>query len=111
MNWPLVIFFVSFAIMFIIRIPIGFGMMMSAIFYFMAAPSPVATVDMVATMFLTNMNSSFVLIAVPLFIFMAEIMNSSKVTNIIFDFASALVGRRRGALAQVNIINSIIFPA
>ncbi|HBK58214.1 MAG TPA: permease [Spirochaetaceae bacterium] len=109
MNWPLVIFFVSFAIMFIIRIPIGFGMMMSAIFYFMAAPSPVATVDMVATMFLTNMNSSFVLIAVPLFIFMAEIMNSSKVTNIIFDFASALVGRRRGALAQVNIINSIIF--
>jgi tripartite ATP-independent transporter DctM subunit len=109
MNLPLMIFFASFVLMFIIRIPIGFGMMMSAIFYFMAAPSPAATVDMVATMFLTNMNSSFVLIAVPLFVFMAEIMNSSKVTNIIFDFASALAGRMRGAHAQVNIINSIIF--
>jgi len=109
MNLPLIIFFVAFVAMFILRIPIGMGMMMSAIFYFMAAPAPTATVDMVATMFLTNMNSSFVLIAVPLFIFMAEIMNSSKVTNIIFDFASALVGKRRGALAQVNIINSIIF--
>ncbi len=109
MNLPLVIFFTSFVLMFIIRIPIGFGMMMSAIFYFMAAPSPAATVDMVATMFLTNMNSSFVLIAVPLFVFMAEIMNSSKVTNIIFDFASAIAGKMRGAHAQVNIINSIIF--
>ena len=109
MNLPLIIFFAAFVAMFVLRIPIGMGMMMSAIFYFMAAPSPTATVDMVATMFLTNMNSSFVLIAVPLFIFMAEIMNSSKVTNIIFDFASALVGKRRGALAQVNIINSIIF--
>ncbi|MFZ3110768.1 MAG: TRAP transporter large permease subunit, partial [Rectinemataceae bacterium] len=109
MNLPLIIFFAAFVAMFVLRIPIGMGMMMSAIFYFMAAPAPTATVDMVATMFLTNMNSSFVLIAVPLFIFMAEIMNSSKVTNIIFDFASALVGKRRGALAQVNIINSIIF--
>ncbi len=109
MNLPLIIFFAAFVAMFVLRIPIGMGMMMSAIFYFMASPAPTATVDMVATMFLTNMNSSFVLIAVPLFIFMAEIMNSSKVTNIIFDFASALVGKKRGALAQVNIINSIIF--
>lgn len=109
MNLPLIIFFASFIAMFLLRIPIGMGMMMSAIFYFIASTNPAATVDMVATQFLTNMNSSFILIAVPLFVFMAEIMNSSKVTNIIFDFASSLVGRRRGALAQVNIINSIIF--
>jgi tripartite ATP-independent transporter DctM subunit len=109
MNLPLMIFFVSFVAMFLLRIPIGMGMMMSAIFYFIASTNPAATVDMVATQFLTNMSSSFILIAVPLFVFMAEIMNSSKVTNIIFDFASSLVGKRRGALAQVNIINSIIF--
>ncbi len=109
MNLPLIIFFVSFVAMFLLRIPIGMGMMMSAIFYFIASTNPAATIDMVATQFLTNMSSSFILIAVPLFVFMAEIMNSSKVTNIIFDFASSLVGRRRGALAQVNIINSIIF--
>ncbi len=109
MNLPLLVFIVSFAAMFILRIPIGFGMMMSAIFYFVVAPGPIATVDQVAMQFLTNLNASFVLIAVPLFVFMAEIMNSSKVTNTIFDFAAGLVGKRRGALAQVNIINSIIF--
>lgn len=109
MNWALVVFAASFVAMFLLRIPIGFGMMMSSIFYFVVAPGPIATVDQVAMQFLTNLNASFVLIAVPLFVFMAEIMNSSKVTDIIFNFASGLVGRARGALAQVNIITSIIF--
>jgi tripartite ATP-independent transporter DctM subunit len=64
---------------------------------------------MVATQFLTSLNSSFVLIAVPLFVFMAEIMNSGKVTDMIFSFATALVGRRRGGLGHVNVVASIIF--
>ena len=109
MNAPLLVFALSFVAMFLLRIPIGFGMMMSAIFYFVVATGPLATVDQVAMQFLTSLNASFVLIAVPLFVFMAEIMNTSKVTNLIFDFASGLVGKRRGALAQVNIITSIIF--
>jgi tripartite ATP-independent transporter DctM subunit len=108
-NLPLVVFFVSFVAMFLLRIPIGFGMMMASIFYFAVSTSPIATIDQVAMQFLTNLNASFVLIAVPLFVFMAEIMNTSKVTNTIFHFASGLVGNRRGAMAQVNIVNSIIF--
>ena len=82
---------------------------MASVFYFVLAPGPAATVDMVAAKFLTEMSGSFIMIAVPLYIFMAEIMNTSKVTKIIFDFASGLVGKRRGAMAQVNIVNSIIF--
>jgi tripartite ATP-independent transporter DctM subunit len=50
-----------------------------------------------------------VLIAVPLFVFMAEIMNSGKVTDMIFAFATGLVGRRRGGLGYVNVVASIIF--
>jgi len=66
-------------------------------------------VDMVASKFIAEMSGSFIMIAVPLYIFMAEIMNTGRVTQIIFDFAAGLVGKRRGALAQVNIVNSIIF--
>ena len=109
MNLALLVFLLSFIAVFILRIPIGIGMLTSSIFYFAVAPSPAATIGMAATQFLTNMNSSFVLIAVPLFVFMAEIMNSSTITTYIFDFSSALVGKRRGALAQVNVITSIIF--
>lgn len=109
MNIALLMFFIVFAIVFLIRLPIGLGMMACSIVYFMISPLPGATVDMAATKYLTEMSGSFIMIAVPLYIFMAEIMNSGKVTRIIFDFASALVGKKRGAMAQVNIVNSIIF--
>jgi tripartite ATP-independent transporter DctM subunit len=89
--------------------PIALGMFMSSIFYFSLAKGPIADISMVATQFLTSLNSSFVLIAVPLFVFMAEIMNTGKVTDMIFSFASALVGRRRGGLGHVNVVASIIF--
>jgi len=108
-NIALVVFVVSFILVFIIRIPIAAGMFMSSIFYFSLAKGPIADISMVATQFLTSLNSSFVLIAVPLFVFMAEIMNTGKVTDMIFSFATALVGRRRGGLGHVNVVASIIF--
>ncbi|HOV38500.1 MAG TPA: TRAP transporter large permease [Spirochaetales bacterium] len=109
MNLPLIVFFVSFAAVFLLRVPIAPGMMMSSAFYFLLSENPAASLDMVAMQFLTNMNASFILIAVPLFVFMAEIMNSGKVTNMIFSFSNALVGKRKGALGHVNVIASIIF--
>lgn len=109
MDTALIVFVASFVLVFIIRIPIALGMFMSSIFYFSIAKGPMADMSMVATQFLTSLNSSFVLIAVPLFVFMAEIMNSGKVTDMIFSFASALVGRRRGGLGHVNVVASIIF--
>jgi tripartite ATP-independent transporter DctM subunit len=96
-------------LMFLLRIPIAPGMMMSSAFYFFLSKNPASSLDMVAMQFLTNMNASFILIAVPLFVFMAEIMNSGKVTSMIFSFANALVGKRKGALGHVNVIASIIF--
>ncbi len=109
MNLALIVFFISFALIFLLRIPIAPGMMMASAFYFALSKNPAASLDMVAMQFLTNMNASFILIAVPLFVFMAEIMNSGKVTNMIFSFANALVGKRKGALGHVNVVASIIF--
>lgn len=52
---------------------------------------------------------SFTLLALPLFIFVGKSMNSSGVTDRLFNFAKCLVGNVRGSLAHVNIIASIIF--
>ena len=49
------------------------------------------------------------LIAIPLFIFAAQIMNISKVTDRIFDFAKTLTGHFTGSLGHANIVASIIF--
>jgi TRAP-type C4-dicarboxylate transport system permease large subunit len=55
--------------------------------------------------------NSYVLLAVPLFVFAANIMNAGTVSERIFDFCRILVGRMRGGLAQVDILVSVIFRA
>ena len=52
---------------------------------------------------------SWVLLAVPFFILTGQLMNASKLTDRIFDFASACVGHIKGGLGHVNILASMIF--
>ena len=86
--------------------PIGHAMLAAAIVYlFMTGQD----IGLVASQSLNGLYGSFVLMAVPLFIFSAEIMNASKITDRLFGFANLLVGRLRGGLAHVNIVASIIF--
>lgn len=53
--------------------------------------------------------NSFALIAIPLFLLMGKLMEFGGITKKLVNFADALVGRMRGALAQVNILVSIFF--
>ena len=62
-----------------------------------------------AEQLLNGMYTSYILLAVPLFIFAAELMNSGRMTERLLHFCDALVGRFRGGLAQVNVVQSIIF--
>lgn len=52
---------------------------------------------------------NFILIAIPLFILTAKLMNTTGITKSIFSFANVLVGFLPGGLAQTNIIASLIF--
>ncbi|MBK1659669.1 TRAP transporter large permease [Paracraurococcus ruber] len=52
---------------------------------------------------------SFPLLCVPFFIFAGMLMNSSGITERIYDFAVAAVGWMRGGLAQVNVVGSVVF--
>ena len=55
------------------------------------------------------MYTSYIMLAVPLFILAAELMNTGSMTDRLLGFCNALVGRFRGGLAQVNIVQCIIF--
>jgi tripartite ATP-independent transporter DctM subunit len=86
--------------------PIGFGMLIGSIAYFMA--KGIGLANMVNTIVYGLINS-YILIAIPLFVFTANVMNSSLVTDKIFDFARAIIGRKHGATGYVNILASLIF--
>lgn len=86
--------------------PIALSIFAAAITFFLLSGQDVG---LVAEMSLNGLFNSFVLLAVPLFIIAANIMNASAVTDRLLDFCIAIVGRFRGGLAQVNVVASLIF--
>lgn len=107
MNWGVFVLFVSLAVFFIIRMPVSFSMLASCILYFLiAAPSGMGNVFSVIT---GNMIAGFTMLAAPLFVFMANVLNEAEITDKMFDFCNGLLGRMKGGTAQVNVFISLIF--
>ncbi|MES2413604.1 MAG: TRAP transporter large permease [Pseudomonadota bacterium] len=90
----------------LLRMPIGFSMLVSGIAYLMVKQQDIG---LVAEQIGNGLYNSYVLLAVPLFVFAANIMNAGTVSERIFDFCRIAVGRMRGGLAQVDILVSVIF--
>ena len=107
MNWAVLILFIALAICFIIRMPISFSMLAASIIYFIIA-SP-AQMGQVFTVITGNMFSNYTMLAAPLFIFMANVLNEGEVTDRIFDFCNGLLGKLKGGTAHVNVLLSLIF--
>jgi len=91
---------------FVLRAPIGFSMIASGIAYLVVKRQDLG---LAAEQVLSGLYNSYVLLAVPLFIFAANLMNAGTISERIFDFCRVLVGRLRGGLAQVDILVSVIF--
>ncbi|OHD73549.1 MAG: permease, partial [Spirochaetes bacterium RBG_13_68_11] len=106
MSWYLAIPFAFLILAFVLRMPIGLGMLVGSIAYFLAKGLSLGPMINAMCYGLTN---AYILIAIPLFIFTANVMNSGLITDKIFDFARALIGRKHGATGYVNILASLIF--
>lgn len=87
-------------------LPIGHSMIAGSILYLFLAGLDMGTA---AEQLLNGMYSNYIILAVPLFILAAELMNVGSMTNRLMAFCNAVVGRFHGGLAYVNILQSIIF--
>ena len=106
LSTALMVFLLIFVLIFILRMPIPMGMMTACVFYFLVTgESP----KMVAQQTLKTFYTNYTIIAVPLFIFAANVMNSGKVTEKVFGFAMGFVGRFKGGLGHVNVLASLVF--
>ena len=89
-------------------LPVGHAMIGGSILYLYAAGLDMGTA---AEQLLNGMYSSFLLLAIPLFVLAAEFMNAGSIMDRLLRFCNAIVGRFRGGLAQVNVVQSIIFAS
>lgn len=106
MSTSLIACLVIFGSSMLLGVPIAFGMIAgSAVYFIMEGIELGALVESMVFGF----DDKFVLLAVPLFIFTARLMNTGGITTSIFKFSHKLVGHWRGGLAHVNVLASIIF--
>ena len=99
---PLIVLIVLMAL----SMPISLSMMIACLSYFVASHGDIG---IICHKMMYNTQVSYVIIAVPLFIFMANVMNAGQVTDVLFDFSKACIGKKKGALAYVNALLSLIF--
>ena len=90
----------------LLRMPVGFSMLASGVGYLLVKGQDLG---LVAEQVCNGLYNNYVLLAVPLFVFAANLMNAGTVSERIFDFCRILVGRMRGGLAQVDILVSVVF--
>jgi C4-dicarboxylate transporter, DctM subunit len=89
-------------------LPVGYAMIGGSILWLLMTGQDMGTA---AEQLLNGMMNSQLLLAIPLFILAAEFMNSGSIMDRLLRFCNALVGRFRGGLAQVNVVQSIIFSS
>jgi len=89
-----------------IGLPMGLAMIGGSILYLAMNG---LDMGLSAEQFLNGMYSNYIILAVPLFVLAAEIMNSGTLSTRLLEWCNAIVGRFRGGLAQVNVLQSIVF--
>jgi len=90
----------------LLRAPIAFAMLASGIAYLVVKGQDLG---LAAEQVLNGLYNGYVLLAVPLFVLAANLMNAGSISERLFQLSRVVVGRMRGGLAQVNILVSVIF--
>jgi TRAP-type transport system large permease protein len=86
--------------------PIGYSTLLAAIAYLTVGGMDIA---LAAEQALSGLYDSFIILAVPLFIVAANIMNAGTISDRLLAFCVSIVGRFRGGLGHVNVVASLIF--
>lgn len=86
--------------------PIALAMIAAAVSYLAMTGQDLA---LASEQIMQGLFNSFILLAVPLFIVAANIMNAGTISDRLLNFCVAAVGRFRGGLGHVNVVASLIF--
>jgi tripartite ATP-independent transporter DctM subunit len=86
--------------------PIALSMIVAAVVYLFVKGQDLG---LAAEHIIQGLYDSFLLLAIPLFIVAANIMNAGTISDRLLQFCVALVGRVRGGLGHVNVVSNMIF--
>jgi tripartite ATP-independent transporter DctM subunit len=102
----ILVIFLLFIILLLLGVPIVFALLVpgiAACLFFPDIPLQLMGPRLV------NSFLSSTLVAIPMFVFAAQILTDIKVSDKIFSFVNKCVGHVRGGLAHVNVVASVVF--
>lgn len=107
MSLSVLLCIVCFLFLLVIGFPMVFGIGIASVLYFLISGN-IDLLYIIPYKTYHGMNS-FVIMAIPLFIMVGELMNRSKLLDRLIDLSDLLVGRFPGGLAYVNVLASTFF--
>ncbi|MBF9031095.1 TRAP transporter large permease subunit [Rhodobacterales bacterium HKCCE3408] len=106
MTDPLTLAIVLIVALVIAGQSVGVSMIAGSLAYMLLAGRDAS---LAAETLLQGLYNGYTLLAIPLFILAADIMNVGSLADRLLRFCQALVGRFRGGLGHVNVVSSVIF--
>lgn len=100
--FPILLLFV----LFFLKIPVAFAMLMASAVYYLFSPDSMNITMMIQKMITAN--SSFTYLAIPFFTCAGVIFNYSGISRRLMNLAECLVGHMVGGLGHVNIVLSAL---
>ncbi len=89
-------------------LPVAFAMIAGSLLWLFLSGLDLGTA---AEQLLNGMMASQLLLAIPLFILAASFMSTGSILDRLLNFCNAIVGRFRGGLAQVNVLQAIVLAS
>ena len=99
--------FILWFVLIFLGVHVGYALIAASMFFFTVSGSLNLVPFALEQMF--NGVNSQTLLAVPFFVLAGNLMTGGGVTIGIFDFAASMVGHKKGGLAHVNVLASLIF--
>lgn len=96
----------SIVVLGLLGLPIGLSMIGGSVLYLLLSGQDVG---IAAEQLLQGLQNTYTLLAIPLFILAAELMNLGSLSDRLLAWCNALVGRFRGGMGHVNVVSSLIF--
>lgn len=97
---------VAIGVLALLGLPIGLSMIGGSVLYLTISGQDIG---IAAEQLLQGLMNTYTLLAIPLFILAAEIMNMGSLTDRLLAWCNGLVGRFRGGMGHVNVVSSLIF--
>jgi len=92
-------------VLFVANVPIPISLGLAATAALLTLPN--VTLEVIVQRMFFGLDS-FVILSVPLFLLLGELMEQSKITERLVEFANVFVGRFRGGLGHVSVLTEMV---